>query len=66
MPFETPERKTQREEKIHEVGIQLQEIVSGMGVDGLEKSIRWMSPTEREKLYKAVEISKTATGSLLE
>lgn len=64
MSFET---KT-KEEKLNEaaeIGGKLQEIVTNIGVDNLEKAIRFMSPHEREKLYEAVEISKTATDSLV-
>ena len=62
MSFDTLEKKL---EKVTEAAGKLQEIITDIEVYELEKSIRFMSPTEREKLYRAVEISKTAKDPLV-
>ncbi len=62
MSFETPE---QRRNKAQETGTKLHEIITKVDGSILEKAIRWMGPAEREKLYQAVEVSKTAKDSLV-
>ncbi|MFZ2522249.1 MAG: hypothetical protein WAX44_00080 [Minisyncoccia bacterium] len=64
MPFESskPEEKN---EKIGETSQKLAEIVDTIDVDILERAIRFMPAGQRETLYRAVEISKTATDDLM-
>ena len=60
MPFEIQKP----EEKIGEITGKLTEIVDNVSTDTLERAIRFMGVSHGEKLYRAIETSKTATDDL--
>ena len=64
MSFEAPKPEEQNE-KIGETSHKLTEIVDTTNIDVLERAIRFMAVGQRESLYRAVEISKTATDDLM-
>ncbi len=64
MPFEIPTPE-ERNEEIGEVSQKLNEIIETTGGDTLERAIRFLAVSQREKFYRAVETSKTATDDLM-
>lgn len=64
MPFERPSAE-ERNERIGEVSERLSSIIEDTDSNTLERAIRFLGVNHREKFYRAVEMSKTATDDLM-
>ncbi len=64
MPFERPNPEEQNE-RIGEASLKLSEIIEGENIDILERAIRFLAVNHRERLYRAIELSKIATDDLM-